>query len=170
MSIIKDKLDSLAVGRELFVAYELLGEVQPDTPLGRYLEYQAYVELVRLLSVNNALPDGFGLESLEMAKVRDWIMGRVDVMGGFKEKIRQLLLVAGDKILNELCAFYCAYKKKLDAGFSAASLFLTANGVATLLAQYKLDILLFHGVPITALLSWLIMSGVLDDICECDSE
>jgi hypothetical protein len=155
--------------RQFYLVQELL-EGPANTPLQRWFEYQAYVELVGFLSARHSLPAGYELEQLDIASIRDWIVGGKGAGINFIEKMKELLRRlknTGDKALEEICEFYCDYKAKLDAGFTTASLILSAKGLAALLAQYKFDFLFFHGIPVTAFASVAIKFGVLDGICEC---
>jgi hypothetical protein len=165
-TIVQNPID---VVKEFYLLQELL-DGPANTPLRRWFEYQAYVELVGLLSARDSLPAGYELDQLDIASIRDWIIGRKDAGFNFIEKMKELLRKlksTGDQTLKEICDFYCDYKAKLDAGFSTASLILSAKGLAALLAQYKFDFLLFHGIPVTAFASVAIKFGVLDGICDC---
>jgi hypothetical protein len=142
----------------------------PNTPMRRWFEYQAYVELVGFLASRGALPPGYEINQREIAAIRDWIVDGRDSALNFIEKMKELLAElkrTGNEALDKICEFYCDYKSKLDAGLGLSSLILSAKGVAALLAQYKFDFLLFHGIPVTSLAAVAIKYGVLDNICDC---
>jgi len=141
-----------------------------NTPLQRWLEYQAYAELVGLLSVQGALPQGYEIDTLDTTSIRDWILGGPEAGFNFVEKMKQLLRKlkeTGDRALDEICDFYCEYKTKIGALSSGATVLLSIKNVKLWIAQYKFDALLFHGVPVTTFASFAIQFGLLDDICEC---
>jgi hypothetical protein len=74
---------------------------------------------------------------------------------------------AGSKAIDELCEFYCAYKKRLAHGADTVSLLMYVAEIKTLLLAYGGDLLYAGGVPITAFAALLLRWGLLEDICEC---
>jgi hypothetical protein len=141
-----------------------------NTPLQRWLQFQAYAELVGLLSVQGRLPEGYELDTLDMASIKEWILGGQELGINFVEKMKQLLRKlkeTGDRALEEICDFYCEYKAKMGAVASGATVLLNIKNVKIWVAQYKFDALLFHGVPVTTFASLAIQFGLLDGICEC---
>ena len=163
-------IEASAAVAEFVLLEELLTTSAPSSPLYRFIEYQAYAELVRLAASEDLLPEDHGVSTLDVASIRDWIRDGKNLSINFKEKIKSLLIAmqaAGSRGFDEICDFYCRYTKKLDAGFTGASLLLSNPELAALIAQYKFDILLFHGIPLTSLLVIAIKAGILDDICDC---
>lgn len=163
-------VDAPMIAKEFYLIGEILGAKGTAGELQRWLEYQAYAELVRLVSATGTLPAEYEFENLDMKAVGDWIRSGKNLGFSFVERIRKLLLelqAAGSGVFGDICNFYCAYKNKLDGGFTATSMALGSAELATMLAHYKLDILVFHGIPVTAFASLAIKFGILDDICDC---
>lgn len=163
-------LDATMVVKEFVLVDELLDAKSADSPLQRWLEFQAYSELVKLAASEGALPDDHAFEQLDMSRVRDWIRGTRQLGFSFADRIKVLLLAlksSGSDLFDQICEFYCRYKNRLDAGFTGATMALGSAELASLLAQYKFDVLLFHGIPITSFASLAIKYGLLDDLCDC---
>jgi len=163
------QLDPIAIAQEFALAQELLGE-SPNEPVRRLLEYQAYVQLVGLLSAQDALPEEYGVGSLDLAMVRDWIRGMRSMPFTFADRMKKLVLqlkTSGSSASDNICKFYCAHKNSVEASFSLVSVGLGASQAAAFIKGYGLDVLLFHGVPVTTFAAVAIKFGLLDDICDC---
>lgn len=76
----------------------------------------------------------------------------------------------GSDIIEELCEFYCAYKKKVALSADAAAVFMNVASIKAILLAYAGDFLYAGGVPITAFAALLLHAGLLEKVCECPSE
>ncbi len=155
--------------QELFLTIYLLKTKSPSQTFQRWIEYRAYVDFVEYLTELDELPEEYASEVLNMEEISNWLSGSNNLPFSFKNKLEHLLYVltqgTGD-VIEELCNFYCEYKKKIAFGTEVGAAILTAKGVAEFLLTCKIDFFI-GGIPITTFASLLIKSGVLDEYCKC---
>jgi hypothetical protein len=148
----------------------LYQEAALDSPFGRYLEYQAYQELVGLLRFANALPSDYTVYAPSLVSVRDWILTRAGPVRGFRLEIEKLLAklkASGSGIIDDICKVYCKLKGAITLGLDAATLFLTFKGAVAVAAAGASFAFLGAGLPLTALVAFLLRTGILDKVCNC---
>ena len=170
-------VDLLSVD-ELAAQIALMGEILASRgtpePVRRWLQYQAYRGFIEYLRSRDEIPDAFGEVYMPGEKeVRDWIAGRGRLRKRLETELRRLLeamQAAGSKVVEELCSFYCAYKKAMKVGGDAAAIMMNVAQIKAILVAYTRDMLYFGGVPITAFAALLLHSGLLEKICECPEE
>jgi hypothetical protein len=149
----------------------LLNSSKPDQPVSRWLQYQAYTGFVQLAVERHEIPEPFELYEPDAKSVQDWIAGYRDLPKELAKELVRLLKEmkdAGSKLIEELCQFYCAYKKKLALGGDAATLAMNIAQIKAILLAYGGDALYCGGIPITAFAALLLHMGLLDPICECE--
>src|SRR5205823_5274308 len=79
--------------------------IRTDSPLSRYFQFRAYVDLIRILENRGEMPSDFAVE----IDLNDWIAGRA-APDFIKQRILALLYRLkenGANTLSELCDFYC---------------------------------------------------------------
>jgi hypothetical protein len=160
----------LITAEKIALTSRLLALEGHDSPFARWIEYQAYHQLVALLQKHLAFPDGFEVLRPDDAVVLDWIRGRGPIPQSYIEEIQRImreLEARGDASFHRICGIYCRLKKKIGVAGDAATLVLSISQVAELLLAIGADFLFLGGVPVTAFLTLMVHSGALDDICKC---
>jgi len=141
-------------------------------PLQRFLEYQAYIELKEWLRSLDELPSDLLDEDLPVDAIKDWITGKIESTSfNFREKIKKTLLQiknAGSYGIDELCRRYCEYKNRIASSAKDVTALLNLDTIKEIVLNSVFDSLFFNGVPLTVLISFLIKSGVLDQLCNCE--
>ncbi|WP_429886500.1 hypothetical protein [Geoalkalibacter halelectricus] len=159
-------IESIAVTAGIIDSEEVAG------PLQRWLEYQAYVELKEWLRSIDELPSELIDEELPVDEVRDWIKGKIDhAPVNFREKIKKILVFlknSGSNGIEELCRKYCEYKEKMSLGADGITVMLTIDDIKEIIIDTVFDSMIFGGVPVTVLVSFMIRSGILDNLCDCE--
>jgi len=160
-------VENIAVTTGVMDSEEIAG------PLQRLLEYQAYIEMKEWLRSLDELPSDLLDEELPVDAIKDWITGKIaSTSFNFREKIEKTLLQlkrAGSDGIDDLCRRYCEFKKKMALGADGATILLSFDAIKQIILDSVFDSIIFSGVPITALISFLIRTGVLDKLCDCES-
>jgi hypothetical protein len=154
---------------EVEFAVEVL-RTDPDTPLGRYIQFRAYVELVTLLESQGQMPADFPVE----IDLNGWIGGRSG-SNIIKQKVLALLLRIKENAANtlsELCEFYCAHADELKKTSKFGGLIAALSGVGALAAFHAAMAAFLAGFGVAApaiflIIAFMIQEGVLDEICDC---
>lgn len=124
----------------------------PDTPLSRWLEYRAYHELVQMLRSANELPANYAVLTLDARPLRDWLMKGKILKRRFSEEAQRLfaqLQAAGGSVINNICHFYCEWKKRGELAMEAANLALHVKAIAAIVATHA-GFIFIGGMPLTA--------------------
>lgn len=142
----------------------------PNTPLARWLEYRAYQELVQILRSADELPPDYRVLTVDARSLRDWLISGRVLKRRFSDETLHLftqLEAAGGNVFNNICRFYCEWKKTGELTTEAAQLILSVPVIAVAIAAAGWGFLLTYGLPIAALIALLLHSGVLDKVCKC---
>jgi hypothetical protein len=172
MTDVLEPTDTNEAAEQIALIGVLLSSSTPNQPIWRWLEYQAYSGFVKQAADRYQIPDSFDLYIPDAKSVQDWIAGRKELQKKLADELVRLLRAmkaAGSSLVDELCEFYCAYKKKLALGGDAASLVMNVAAIKAILTAYAGDMLYVGGVPITAFAALLLHMGLLDSICECSA-
>ena len=160
-------LDSFA--EELALSISLLTP-KYEQPLDRYMLYQAYASLVSLVEYRGAMPENYQPFKAGIEEIKEWIKRGGNLGKRLLDEIRRLLKAlqdAGSSVIDDLCSFWCTYKKALKTSNDALSLAAYTTQIKAILLAYGGDILYAGGVPLTAFAAILLHSGVLEEFCEC---
>ncbi|MDP2714416.1 hypothetical protein [Rheinheimera sp.] len=166
-TISRSMIENIAVTVGILDSREIRG------PLQRWLEYMAYLELKEWLLSIGELPEELIDEEFSVDAIKDWVTGEIASNSfNFREKIENILFKlkeAGSNGIDDLCRRYCEHKQKMSLGADGASLLLSFNGVKEMIMDSVLDALIFSGVPVSLLISFLLRSGILDKLCDCEN-
>ena len=170
MPDVLEPLDINQAAVEIAATISVFGEL-PDTPLARWLEYRAYHELVHILRSANELPADYVVLDLDALALREWLLKGTILKRRFSEEALHLLTnlqAAGSGVIDNICRFYCAWKKAGLFAFGVAGLALQVHVIATIVAAHA-SFMFLGGLPLTAVIAFLLQQGVLDKWCDCQS-
>lgn len=165
-----EPLDTDQAATEIAVTMAVLLDLSPDTPLARWIEYRAYQELVQLVREAGELPDGYVVFTPDARSLRDWLISGKRLKRRFSEEMARLitqLQAAGGDVIDKLCRLYCELKHKGALTMDAATLLLSVSGVAAAIVAAGGGFLFIGGLPLTAVIAFLLHAGVLDKVCDC---
>jgi len=167
MSEVREPLDTEQSAVDIAVATAVLNDL-PNTPLARWFEYSAYQELVRMLRSADELPANYIVLTLNARSLHDWLISGGVLGRRFSDETLHLftqLQAAGSSVTNDICRFYCDWKKTGGLVTEAAQLILGLPAIA--LAIAAAGGLLAYGLSFAALIAFLLHSGILDKACKC---
>jgi hypothetical protein len=171
MPEVHDAPDLDRVAAEIEALTNALDSQLPDSPMSRWFEYRAYQELVALSVHANALPRSYVLVALDAASLREWIIaGKHLAKGFFRREIERLLHALQDAsgdVFDRLCRLYCKLKKAGGITVGAVNLLLQVKGVSAAIVAAGGGFLFIGGLPLTAILAYLLAHGLLDKVCKC---
>ena len=164
-------LDVNQTALDITLLTALLNELEPDTPFARWIEYRAYNELVQLLRNAEQLPADYQMLSPDERELHDWLLSGKGLGRRFSEETLRLfkqLQENGSRIIDEICLLYCEYKRAAAGAMGAATLALKVKFIAAAIVAAGGGFLFVGGLPITAIIAFLLSTGVLDKACVCD--
>jgi hypothetical protein len=170
MPDVMEPLDTDQAATEIAVTMAVLLDLSPDTPLARWIEYRAYQELVALVREARELPDSYVVFTPDAASLRDWLVSGKHLRRRFSEEMVRLitqLQAAGGGVIDNLCRLYCELKNEGALTMDAATLLLSVSGIATAILASGGGFLFIGGLPLTAVVAFLLHAGVLDKACDC---
>lgn len=163
--------ETLAMDEAAFAVEAL--RTAPGTPLGRYIQFRVYVELVILLERQGQMPSDFAVE----IDLSAWIGGR-SAPDLIKQKILALLLRIkenSENTLSELRQYYCEHADELKKKASKlGGLIASLTGVGAFGAFHAAMVAFLAGFGVAApanflIIAFMIQEGVLDEICDCQA-
>ena len=171
MTQVEDAADLDRVAAEMVALTNVLDGESPDSPMTRWVEYRAYQELVAMLVHANELPSSYVVVTPDAAALCEWIMkGKRLEKGYFHREIERLLRelqAAGSDVFDRLCRLYCKLKLAGGITIGAVNLLLQIKGVAAVVVAAGGGFLFIGGLPLTAIIVFLLSHGLLEKLCEC---
>ena len=158
---------------EIGVTMALLNDLDPNTPLVRWIEYRAYQELVQILRNAGVLPIDYVVFTPDARALRDWLVSGKALSRRFSEEALRLfekVKAAGGGIIDDICRIYCEFKSRGALVMDAATLALTVKAIAAAIVAAGGGFLFVGGLPLTAIIAFLLHAGVLDKACDCERQ
>jgi hypothetical protein len=141
--------------------------VWPDTLISRWIEYRAYQELVQMIESAGELPN-FRPFTPTAKSLHDWLISGKGLKKRFSEETLRLLMQlqsAGGNVFNNICRFYCKWKKGVLRAAEMTRFLLSVPPIAA--AIIASGGVLIYGGSIAMLIGMLLNSGKLDKVCKC---